>query len=121
MKDAQGRPRIALNGNIIFLHGPLDQGYWPDGIYTAPTDAALKFDLEQIKELGFNMVRKHAKVEPARWYYWADKLGLHGLAGHAVARGVTRHPDGSRPRTPTRGAGAISRTNCPRWSISCAA
>jgi Glycosyl hydrolases family 2, sugar binding domain/Glycosyl hydrolases family 2/Glycosyl hydrolases family 2, TIM barrel domain len=74
--DAKGRPRIALNGKITFLHGPLDQGYWPDGIYTAPTDDALKFDLQQIKALGMNFVRKHAKVEPARWYYWADKLGL---------------------------------------------
>ena len=74
--DAQGRPRIALNGKITFLHGPLDQGYWPDGIYTAPTDDALKFDLEQTKKLGMNFVRKHAKVEPARWYYWTDKLGL---------------------------------------------
>ena len=76
VKDAQGRSRIALNGKITFLHGSLDQGYWPDGIYTAPTDAALKFDLEQIKALGMNFVRKHAKVEPARWYYWTDKLGL---------------------------------------------
>lgn len=76
VNDAKGAPRIALNGRITFLHGPLDQGYWPDGIYTAPTDAALKFDLDRIKELGMNFVRKHAKVEPARWYYWADKLGL---------------------------------------------
>jgi len=76
VNDAKGRPRIALNGKITFLHGPLDQGYWPDGIYTAPTDDALKFDLERTKELGMNFVRKHAKVEPARWYYWADKLGL---------------------------------------------
>lgn len=74
--DPQGRPRIALNDKITFLHGPLDQGYWPDGIYTAPTDAALKSDLERTKDLGMNFVRKHAKVEPARWYYWADKLGL---------------------------------------------
>ncbi len=74
--DAKGRPRIALNGRITFLHGPLDQGYWPDGIYTAPTDDALKSDLQRIKELGMNFVRKHAKVEPARWYYWADRLGL---------------------------------------------
>lgn len=74
--DAKGRPRIALNGRITFLHGPLDQGYWPDGIYTAPTDDALKSDLQRIKELGMNFVRKHGKVEPARWYYWADKLGL---------------------------------------------
>jgi hypothetical protein len=76
VRDPQGRPRIALNGKITFLHGPLDQGYWPDGIYTAPTDDALRFDLERIKALGMNFVRKHEKVEPARWYYWADKLGL---------------------------------------------
>ena len=74
--DAKGRPRIALNGKVTFLNGPLDQGFWPDGIYTAPTDDALRFDLERIKALGMNFVRKHAKVEPARWYYWADKLGL---------------------------------------------
>lgn len=74
--DRHGRHRIAVNGKITFLHGPLDQGYWPDGIYTAPTDAALRSDLEWTKELGMNFVRKHAKVEPARWYYWADKLGL---------------------------------------------
>ncbi|MGY4711320.1 glycoside hydrolase family 2 protein [Mycolicibacterium sp. CBM1] len=76
VSDPKGRPRIALNGNITFLHGPLDQGYWPDGIYTAPTDDALKSDLERIKDLGMNFVRKHGKVEPARWYYWADMLGL---------------------------------------------
>ncbi|TDD84474.1 glycoside hydrolase family 2 [Saccharopolyspora karakumensis] len=76
VNDEQGRPRMALNGKIVFQHGPLDQGYWPDGIYTAPTDEALRFDLDKTKELGFNMVRKHVKVEPARWYYWADKLGL---------------------------------------------
>ncbi|WP_216215887.1 glycoside hydrolase family 2 protein [Amycolatopsis aidingensis] len=74
--DGQGRPRIALNGRITFLHGPLDQGYWPDGIYTAPTDEALRFDLEQTRQAGFNCVRKHVKVEPERWYYWADRLGL---------------------------------------------
>ncbi len=71
-----GYQKIFLNNKALFLKGPLDQGYWPDGIYTAPTDEALKFDLEKIKELGFNMVRKHIKVEHARWYYWADKLGL---------------------------------------------
>jgi hypothetical protein len=76
VNDAAGRPRIALNGKITFLHGPLDQGYWPDGIYTAPTDEALKFDLLRIKQLGMNFVRKHGKIEPARWYYWADRLGL---------------------------------------------
>lgn len=76
VRDAKGRPRIALNGKIMFLQGVLDQGYWPDGIYTAPTDEALKFDLEKTKALGLNFVRKHAKVEPARWYYWTDRLGL---------------------------------------------
>jgi Alpha-L-arabinofuranosidase B (ABFB) domain/Glycosyl hydrolases family 2, sugar binding domain/Glycosyl hydrolases family 2 len=68
--------RPVINGRFIFQIGTLDQGYWPDGIYTAPTDDALRFDLEQQRILGFNTVRKHVKVEPARWYYWADKLGL---------------------------------------------
>jgi autotransporter-associated beta strand protein len=71
-----GFVKIFLNNHFVFEFGPLDQGYWPDGIYTAPTDAALKYDLEMEKTLGFNLVRKHLKVEPRRWYYWADKLGL---------------------------------------------
>lgn len=75
-KTADGKQRMLLNGKFVMQLGPLDQGFWPDGIYTAPTDAALKFDLEQEKALGFNMVRKHIKVEPDRWYYYADKLGL---------------------------------------------
>ncbi|MDX3192208.1 glycoside hydrolase family 2 TIM barrel-domain containing protein [Streptomyces sp. MN03-5084-2B] len=75
-KTADGKQRMLLNGKFVMQVGPLDQGFWPDGIYTAPTDAALKFDLEQEKALGFNMVRKHIKVEPDRWYYHADKLGL---------------------------------------------
>ncbi|HSU68478.1 MAG TPA: glycoside hydrolase family 2 TIM barrel-domain containing protein [Tepidisphaeraceae bacterium] len=75
-KDEQGITRMLLNNKFVFQVGPLDQGFWPDGIYTAPTDAALKFDIEAEKKLGFNMVRKHVKVEPDRWYYWADKLGL---------------------------------------------
>ncbi|HWA84293.1 MAG TPA: glycoside hydrolase family 2 TIM barrel-domain containing protein, partial [Fimbriimonadaceae bacterium] len=76
VKDASGQPRIALNGKPIFLIGPLDQGFWPDGIYTAPSDEAMKYDLEVTKRLGFNMIRKHVKVEPERWYYWCDKLGI---------------------------------------------
>ena len=68
--------KILLNNKSIFQIGPLDQGFWPEGIYTAPTDNALKSDIEQEKALGFNMVRKHIKVEPDRWYYWADKLGI---------------------------------------------
>ncbi len=68
--------RLLLNNQFVFQIGVLDQGYWPDGIYTAPTDEALRFDLERAKALGYNLVRLHMKVEPARWYYWADKLGL---------------------------------------------
>jgi len=75
-KDEKGHLRPLLNNKPIFTAGPLDQGYWPDGIYTAPTDEALKFDLEMTKRFGFNSTRKHVKVEPARWYYWCDKLGL---------------------------------------------
>lgn len=75
-KDEKGTPRIFLNNKSIFMAGPLDQGYWPDGNLTAPTDAALKYDIEITKQLGFNCTRKHVKVEPARWYYHCDKLGL---------------------------------------------
>ena len=75
-KDEKGFLRPMLNNKPVFLAGPLDQGFWPDGIYTAPTDEALKFDIEMTKKFGFNMTRKHIKVEPARWYYWTDKLGL---------------------------------------------
>ncbi|WP_211194983.1 LamG-like jellyroll fold domain-containing protein [Halorhabdus amylolytica] len=76
MKTVKGAPRLTLNGEVVFHMGTLDQGYWPDGIYTAPTDEALRFDLEAHVDLGFNAVRKHVKVEPRRWYYWADRLGL---------------------------------------------
>ena len=72
----QGSLRLALNNAILFQFGPLDQGWWPDGLYTAPSDRALRFDIEKTKEWGFNMIRKHIKVEPARWYYWCDVLGI---------------------------------------------
>ena len=75
-KDAAGINRLFLNNEPLFQFGPLDQGFWPDGLYTAPTDAALRYDIEMTRKLGFNMARKHVKIEPARWYYWADKLGL---------------------------------------------
>jgi hypothetical protein len=75
-KDAQGINRVVLNGKPLFLIGPLDQGWWPDGLYTAPTDGAIQFDIHMLKDMGFNMLRKHVKVEPARYYYWCDKLGL---------------------------------------------
>jgi hypothetical protein len=75
-KDDKGVTRLLLNGKFVFQVGPLDQGFWPDGLYTAPTDEALKYDVEITKKLGFNCARKHVKVEPERWYYWCDKLGL---------------------------------------------
>jgi beta-galactosidase/beta-glucuronidase len=75
-KDAEGINRLWLNNKVLFQFGPLDQGWWPDGLYTAPTDEALKYDIEMTKRLGMNMARKHVKVEPDRWYYWCDKLGL---------------------------------------------
>ena len=68
--------KIFLNNKFVYNLGFLDQGYWPDGIYTAPTDEALRFDVQMQKDFGYNMVRKHIKVEPQRWYYWADKLGI---------------------------------------------
>jgi hypothetical protein len=75
-KDEKGLTRIALNDQLLFQLGTLDQGFWPDGIYTSPTDEALRSDIEFLKKAGFNLIRKHVKVEPDRWYYWCDKLGL---------------------------------------------
>jgi len=75
-KDQHGIQRMLLNNEFLFQYGPLDQGWWPDGLYTAPTDEALRYDIQKTKEMGFNMIRKHVKVEPARWYYWCDQLGM---------------------------------------------
>jgi beta-galactosidase/beta-glucuronidase len=75
-KDEQGITRMMLNDKFVFQMGTLDQGWWPDGLYTAPTDEALRYDIEVLKKLGFNMLRKHVKVEPDRLYYWCDRLGL---------------------------------------------
>ena len=76
LRDKNGIVRLALNNKPLFQLGPLDQGWWPDGLYTAPTDEALAFDVIKTKELGYNMIRKHVKVEPARWYYHCDKAGM---------------------------------------------
>lgn len=75
-KDENGIVRMMLNNEPIFMFGPLDQGWWCDGLYTAPCDEALKYDIQKTKDFGFNMIRKHVKVEPARWYYWCDRLGI---------------------------------------------
>lgn len=75
-KDKKGIPRICLNHEPLFQRGILDQGYWPDGLYTAPSDKAMVFDIQQAKKLGYNMIRKHCKIEPQRWYYHCDRLGM---------------------------------------------
>jgi len=75
-KDESGITRLFLNNKSLFQYGPLDQGWWPDGLYSSPTDEALRYDIEVLKQLGCNMLRKHVKVESARFYYWCDKLGL---------------------------------------------
>ena len=75
-KDKNGVPRLFLNNEPYFQNGLLDQGYWPDGLYTAPTDEALIYDISTAKAMGFNMLRKHIKVEPLRWYYHCDRLGM---------------------------------------------
>lgn len=75
-RDANGIWRLQLNNQDYFQFGPLDQGWWPDGLYTAPTDEALLYDIKKTKDFGFNMIRKHVKVEPARWYYHCDREGI---------------------------------------------
>lgn len=75
-RDDKGIVRLQLNNKDLFQFGPLDQGWWPDGLYTAPSDEALKYDIAKTKDFGFNMIRKHVKVEPARWYMHCDQLGI---------------------------------------------
>ncbi len=76
VRTDDGHKRMALNGKPLFQYGPLDQGWWPDGLYTAPTEEALVYDIQKTKDFGYNMIRKHIKVEPARWYYHCDRLGM---------------------------------------------
>jgi len=93
-RDEKGVTRILLNGKPYFQAGPLDQGFWPDGLYSAPCDEALRYDIEITKKLGYNMTRKHVKVEPRRWYYWADKLGL--LVWQDMPSGNNKSPESHR-------------------------
>ena len=72
----KGKFRIYLNNEPLFNIGPLDQGYWPDGIYTAPSEEAMVYDIQKLKELGYNTIRKHVKTEPFRYYYYCDKIGM---------------------------------------------
>jgi hypothetical protein len=96
-KDDKGIMRLMLNNKPVFQIGPLDQGWWPDGLLTPPSDEAMKYDLEVLKKLGFNMLRKHIKVEPSRYYYHCDKLGLlvwqDMPSGGIPARGQHIAPD----------------------------
>ena len=89
--DSAGARRLYLNGAPLFQFGLLDQGWWPDGLYTAPTDEALAFDIQKTRDLGFNLIRKHVKVEPARWYYHADRLGM--LVWQDMPSGNNKGPD----------------------------
>ena len=106
-RDANGIMRMRLNNKNLFQYGPLDQGWWPDGLYTAPTDEALLYDIVKTKAWGFNMIRKHVKVEPARWYYHCDKEGMlvwqDMLAATWVTNGrlirITVEPTRSVPRS----------------------
>jgi len=95
-KDEKGVERIFLNNKPYFNLGVLDQGFWPDGIYTAPTDEALAFDIKAIKAEGFNTIRKHIKVEPARWYYHADRLGM--LVWQDFVNPNQGLPEGAKPK-----------------------
>jgi beta-galactosidase/beta-glucuronidase len=106
--DKNGIQRMTLNNKFLFQYGPLDQGWWPDGLYTAPTDEALKFDIVKTKEMGFNMIRKHVKVEPARWYRYCDELGMlvwQDMPSGDLGNNWNQHPgvtgnETERDRTP---------------------
>jgi hypothetical protein len=100
--DAMGNTRAMLNGKPMLMPGSLDQGFWPDGVYTAPTDDALRFDIQTERHLGFNTVRKHVKVEMQRWYYWADKLGL--MVFQDMPTGDDGNPWTDRPTSPEAAA-----------------
>jgi len=89
-KDDKGITRMMLNNEFVFQNGPLDQGFWPDGLYTAPTEEAMVYDLEVTKKMGFNMLRKHVKDDPRSLYYWADKLGL--LVWQDMPNGSNKEP-----------------------------
>lgn len=93
-KDEKGYARIFLNNKYLYNLGILDQGFWPDGLYTAPTDEALAYDIKAIKSMGFNTIRKHIKIEPERWYYYADKLGV--LVWQDFVNPPHDLPDGSK-------------------------
>jgi beta-galactosidase/beta-glucuronidase len=117
-KDAAGIPRLLLNGTPLFQFGPLDQGWWPDGLLTPPSDAAMRYDLEVLKKLGMNMLRKHIKVEPARYYHHCDRLGLlvwqDQPSGMQAGRNQKAQPDGAEDAVFTAEEKAQFRTELGR-------
>jgi len=118
-RDAKVMVRIHLNGREIFNLGVLDQGFRPDGSYTAPTDAALKFDVETIKSMGFNTIRKHIKVEPERWYYHCDRLNamMVGVYSLSIFAGglIAGRLGGVYEKLSTAGFLAHSRCGSRHW------
>ena len=116
----QGSLRLALNNEILFQFGPLDQGWWPDGLYTAPADQALRFDIEKTREWGFNMIRKHIKVEPARWYYWCDVLGVLVWQDMPCIADHSKTNNASRPEEVCNGQKNIWALNSFRGGTDCA-
>lgn len=107
MVDSNGHKRMALNGEPCFQYGLLDQGWWPDGLYTAPTDEALAFDIVKTKEWGYNFIRKHIKIEPSRWYYHCDRLGMMVWQDMpSVAENIKAKPDDSNKQWGRKAYGA---------------
>ncbi|MCL2120531.1 MAG: hypothetical protein FWH27_19120 [Planctomycetaceae bacterium] len=90
VRDQNGYPVVYLNGKRLFLMGVIDQGYWPDGLYTAPSDGAQRMDIQVAKTMGFNVIRKYQKIEPERWYFWCDRLGM--LVWQDMPGGENKHP-----------------------------
>jgi len=103
-KGPDGKTRLLLNGKPYFMIGPLDQGFWPDGLYTAPTEKAMQYDLDVTKRLGFNMVRKHVKVEPRTWYAYCDRIGLLVWQDMPSGDGYISPKDPDLKRTPESAA-----------------
>ena len=121
-KDAAGIQRLLLNNQPLFQFGPLDQGFWPDGIYTAPTDEALRYDIEMTKKLGLNLARKHVKIEPERWYYWCDKLGLlvwQDMPGSGVGDNRTDTIRAGREEAAKQFETELTRLIEGRWNHPC--
>ncbi|UCE49005.1 MAG: hypothetical protein JSW47_02465 [Phycisphaerales bacterium] len=104
VRKDKGINRLFLNDEQLFQFGPLDQGWWPDGLYTAPSDEALRYDIEVLKKLGCNMLRKHVKIEPDRLYYWCDKLGLLVWQDMPSGDKYIRPKDSDIQRTPESAA-----------------